>query len=359
LGHGEGRTPEASTIVAGLAVSEQQTLADGPTIDLGTGVIDALIDRSSDIQIALSPSELSDRGLLDLVYARVPAKYQERVTRIRESIGGDILPRINEVSIWGTGIDAGDGFIGMAASSSTLSIVQLYDALLAISTYNTDESPDSDVSSNRMDLELTLFGAFPEQDIEAIYIRLRRDGELVKRIDFDSRNQLALFRDPLQRYYYAHLWPNGLRLEMLTNTPAKPLEAAARRAHDFVVQLNDRSSSSNVLPTVQVRFESGDGVVYLEARVDSSAELILELPMSILGSNEELAQVLENWDRMRAVVLRLVSMSPKLQQTPRLRDLIVAALQVGRITESLGGLRIETKVDTDLLVDGLSELSAD
>ena len=145
---------------------------------------------------------------------------------------------------------------------------------------------------------------------------------------------------------------------MLSNEPVKPMEVAARRALDSVSSLNNRTAVVGTLPTVRVRFEYGSEDVYLEARCETVTELILEVPVSMLGSDENLLRLLENWEQMRSVLIRLISTGSQFAQAPRLRDLLIAAIEAGRVSESVDGLRLETEVDTSLLVDGLTELPA-
>ncbi len=358
LGVGEVRAIAPKTTALGLTTSEHESLVAGPDFFDNAAAADTLVDRGSELQLSLQPTVIADSGLLDVALERLPLTVREGVERVEQRTGINIARQIEMVSIWGSSLESSRGFLGMAVYSRLLTVRQMVGVLDAIGEERFGAQEPTD-SGPKVGIELTLFADVISQDIPYILQTLSKGGQVVQRVDVAQGRLLVLFQDRMQRHYYAYIWPKGLRVEMLNSNPAKPLEAAARRAVASVRRFNLLRNSNVDLPTLRARSDSDDGIIFLEARVGVSTEMTIEVPAGVLGSDETLLKLLDNWDRMKVVLKRVISVHPRFANTPRLRSLLLAAVEEGRVTESLDGIRLDTEVETELLVDGLKEIPRD
>ena len=343
----------------GLTSAERETLISGPAQTLDPiAALYSLVDASSDFQLSLRPRALHYSGLLDIALNHAPEQVRSGLDRLNQDFELDLVSQLDMLSVWGSDMNSANGFIGIAAYSQMLSAQRLATVIDAIGKQRREEA-EATAAPQSLGIELTLLSQTRTRDIGRLWEVVGAGGTLVERLELAPSTALGLFKDKTEGYYYAYIWPQGLRLERLAGSPATPLEAAVRRALEFIRGVESGPATRDDVPAVRARFESADGTIFLQAFVSMTTDIALEVPLSAFGGDVRLKTIIENWDRMREVVRHIVAQGPYFAENPQLQELVVQAIETGTLTESLDGVRLETSVETELLVDGLGEINPD
>ncbi len=356
LGHGEVHS-HVEMGVAGLALSEQRRLEAGPG-PVSLAAVHQLVPRDASLLLRLDLLPLVSSGILEVGLAALPAELRDGLDRVVAASGVDPVGGFDGIGWWAIGGDSSDGswktahMAIVAPRTSALKVLAFFEAL-------EEELDDEDTDPER-GYEVVIAAPIADDELEAVVARTVTDIKDVQRLDLANRVVLLSGRDG-EHLFYACLWPGGILAGATDQFAGDIQKAAAARTRDSVAALREAVSAARAVPsglaTVELKTILKGKRHHARATIDGRVAVSYETELDAYGDPEKARAMAENWEQRKDLVLKLLDASQFGGIRSNLRALLRQLVENGELTETGDGVRAESEVDVDVVIDALKDLA--
>jgi len=345
---------------AGLTASQQDMLERGPG-RLTLPAIAELIPQDASMRVQLELNPLVQSGLAEALIDALPSAGKARYEALNTKTGVDPVRALDGLTYWTTGGSVQEGsytMAGMSLVSSRTRAVELIGYFEALEeemkdAMGEDKQPDSA-------FEVVVGASVPATDVAQLIEKTLKGVTEIKRTELSPRVAILAGRQD-DRLFYAYVWPHGvLAGTTAATTSEKPLHAAAQKVYESVSRIGDAVSGAgsipSTLPTLEVNITWSDQPHWVRAVIDTRVAVSYEGSAETFGGTERVQWMLNGWQDKRDALVKDLSNRTSIMGKEHLRDLALQALENGELSETADGLRIETEVDVDTLIETLREI---